>query len=74
MLVFAWNEYLLALFLTHAKTQTLPLVVVAQNGTRRPRWWYLSVLVLIMILPVIAMANLPERYISRGLEVGALKG
>ena len=74
MLVFAWNEYLLALFLTNAKAQTLPLAVVAQNATRGPQWWYLSVLVLIMILPVIVMAILLERYISRGLLVGALKG
>jgi multiple sugar transport system permease protein len=34
----------------------------------------LSVLVLIMIIPVVVMAVLLERYISRGLLVGALKG
>lgn len=31
-------------------------------------------LVFIMILPVVIMAILLERYISRGLLVGALKG
>ena len=31
VLVFAWNEYLIALFLTNAKAQTLPLTVAAQN-------------------------------------------
>jgi len=74
VLVFAWNEYLLALFLTNAKAQTLPLAVVAQNATRGPQWWYISVLVLIMIVPVIVMAIFLERYISRGLLVGAIKG
>jgi multiple sugar transport system permease protein len=34
----------------------------------------MSVLVLIMIVPVIVMAILLERYISRGLLVGAVKG
>lgn len=74
VLVFAWNEYLLALFLTSANAQTLPLSIAAQNATRGPQWWYMSVLILIMITPVIAMAIALERYIARGLLVGALKG
>jgi multiple sugar transport system permease protein len=74
VLVFAWNEYLFALFLTNAKAQTLPLTVAAQNATRGPQWWYMSVLILIMIIPVIAMAIVLERYIARGLLVGAVKG
>jgi multiple sugar transport system permease protein len=74
VLVFAWNEYLLALFLSGAKSQTLPLTVAAQNATRGPQWWYMSVLILIMIIPVIAIAIALERYIARGLLVGAIKG
>jgi multiple sugar transport system permease protein len=74
VLVFAWNEYLLALFLTTAKAQTLPLTVAAQNATRGPQWWYMSVLILIMIIPVIAMAIALERYMAKGLLVGAVKG
>ena len=74
VLVFAWNEYLLALFLSGANAQTLPLTVAAQNATRGPQWWYMSVLILIMIIPVIAIAIALERYIARGLLVGAVKG
>ncbi|MFC2030941.1 carbohydrate ABC transporter permease [Chloroflexota bacterium] len=74
VLVFAWNEYLLALFLSGAAAQTLPLTVAAQNNTRGPQWWYMSVLILIMIVPVIIMAIMLERYIARGLLVGAVKG
>jgi len=74
VLVFAWNEYLLALFLSGAKAQTLPYVISSQNATRGPQWWNMSVLILIMILPVIAVAIALERYISRGLLVGAVKG
>jgi len=74
VLVFCWNEYLLALFLSFSKVQTMPLTVAAQNATRGPQWWYMSVLILIMILPVIGMAIALERYISRGLLVGAVKG
>ncbi len=74
VLVFAWNEYLLALFLSSANAQTLPLTIAAQNATRGPQWWYMSVLILIMILPVIVMAIVLERFISRGILVGAVKG
>ncbi len=74
ILVFAWNEYLIALFLTSANAQTLPLTVAAQNATRGPQWWYMSALILIMIGPVIAMAIALERFIARGLLVGAVKG
>jgi multiple sugar transport system permease protein len=71
--VFAWNEYLLALFLSSANAQTMPLTVAAQNATRGPQWWYMSVLIMIMIAPVIVLAVALERRISRGLLVGAVK-
>ena len=71
--VFAWNEYLLALFLSSANAQTMPLTVAAQNATRGPQWWYMSVLIMIMIAPVIVLAIALERRISRGLLVGAVK-
>lgn len=74
VLVFAWNEYLLALFLSSSHAQTMPLSVAAQNATRGPQWWYMSVLITIMIIPVIGMAIALERFIARGLLVGAVKG
>ena len=74
VLVFAWNEYLIALFLATANAQTMPLLVAAQNATRGPQYWYMSVLILIMIAPVIVMAILLERFISRGILTGAVKG
>ena len=74
VLIFSWNEFLIALVLTSADAQTMPLQVAAQNATRGPQWWAMSVLILIMIAPVVVMAILLERYITRGLLVGALKG
>ena len=74
VLVFAWNEYLLALFLSTANAETMPLLVAAQNATRGPQYWYMSVLIMIMIIPVIAMALVLERFITRGILTGAVKG
>lgn len=74
VLIMAWNEYLLALFLSSANAQTLPLLIAAQNATRGPQWWYMSVLIIVMILPVVMLAILLARYITRGLLIGAVKG
>lgn len=74
VLILAWNEYLLALFLSNAKAQTMPVLVSAQNGTRGPQWGYMSVLIVIMIAPVIAIAAVLQKHIARGLLVGAVKG
>ena len=74
VLILAWNEYLLALFLSNAKAQTMPVLVSAQNTTRGPQWWYMSVLIVIMIVPVIAIAALLQKHIARGLLAGAVKG
>jgi multiple sugar transport system permease protein len=74
LLIFAWNEYMLGLFLSGADTQTLPMLVVGQNATRGPQWWNISVLVLVMIAPVVVLAIVLERFIARGILIGAVKG
>jgi hypothetical protein len=47
-------------------------LIVAQNATRGPQCWYM--LVLIMIVPMVAMAVALERYIRPDMLIGALKG
>ena len=74
VLILSWNEYLLALFLSTANAQTMPLLVAAQNATRGPQWWTMSVLILLMIAPVIVMTLFLQKFISKGLLTGAVKG
>jgi multiple sugar transport system permease protein len=74
VLILAWNEYLLALFLSTAKAQTMPILVAAQNGTRGPQWWYMSALIVIMIAPVVGLTVATQKYIAKGLLLGAVKG
>jgi len=74
VLILAWNEYLLALFLSTAHAQTMPLLVAAQNATRGPQWWTMSVLILLMIVPVIVATLFLQKFIAKGLLVGAVKG
>jgi multiple sugar transport system permease protein len=74
VLILAWNEYLLALFLSNAEAQTMPVLVSAQNTTRGPQWWNMSVLIVVMIAPVVIIASVLQKHIARGLLVGAVKG
>ncbi|MBI5929215.1 MAG: carbohydrate ABC transporter permease [Chloroflexi bacterium] len=74
VLVFAWNEYLLGLYLSGPNTQMMPQLVAAQNATRGPQWWNISALVLMMVGPIVLLAIALERFIARGILVGAVKG
>ena len=73
-MMFAWNDYLFALMLTFSRASTLPMYI-AGEGTQSygPQWWYLSALSLMAVVPMAIVAVLVERYISRGLVVGAIK-
>lgn len=72
--VFAWNEFLFALMLTNFDAITLPVLIAGQNSTRGIQWWSISALTLVAALPVIGVSLLLQRFITRGLVAGAIKG
>ena len=72
--VFSWNEYLYALMLTNFDAITLPVLIAGQNNTRGIEWWYISALTLTAVVPVILIGLFLERFITRGLTAGAVKG
>ncbi|MEP5198722.1 MAG: carbohydrate ABC transporter permease, partial [Paracoccaceae bacterium] len=72
VMILSWNEYLLALFLSTSKAQTMPILVAAMNaGERGILWWTMSVAIIVMIIPVVVLAVVLQKYISKGLLVGA---
>ena len=75
VMILSWNEYLLALFLSTAEAQTMPILVAAMNaGERGILWWSMSVVIIVMIIPVVFLAIVLQRYISKGVLLGAVKG
>jgi len=72
--IFSWNEYLYALMLTNFEAITMPVLIAGQNSTRGIEWGYISVLALTAIFPVVLIGLFLERFITRGLVAGALKG
>lgn len=74
-LILNWNEYLFAVFLSTAKAQTMPIMVAAKNaGERGIMWWEMCSLIVVMIIPVIVMAIILQRFIAKGVLLGAVKG
>lgn len=75
VMILCWNEYLLALFLSTSDAQTMPILVAAMNaGERGVLWWTMSVTIIVMIIPVVVLAIVLQKYITKGLLVGAVKG
>ncbi len=75
VMILAWNEYLFALFLSTTHAQTMPILVAAMNaGERGILWWSMSVVIIVMIIPVVLMAFFLQRFISKGVLLGAVKG
>ena len=52
----------------------MPVLVVAQYATRRPQWWNISLLVLLMVAPIVIVAVVLERFIAKGILLAAMNG
>ena len=75
VLILSWNEYVLALFLSTTNAQTMPILVAGMNaGEKGVLWWTMSVIIILMIVPVILMALVLQRFIAKGVLLGAVKG
>lgn len=71
--IFAWNEFLLALFLTGQETRTLPVVISSFVGTGRVYWSNIAVATLIQCIPPVIFAFAMQRHIVSGMTMGAVK-
>lgn len=73
-LLFSWNEFLFALVLSNAQTQTVPIGVAGFVGTVSIDWGGSSAAAVIAMVPVFILGLLAQRFLVRGLTLGAVKG
>ena len=73
-MAFSWNEFLFALSLTSNQAIPMPVIIAGAEHTRGVQFHYVGVRVLLTMLPPIILALLAQRYIVRGLTLGAVKG
>ena len=72
--IFSWNEFLFALLLGGTEARTLPAAfpgLVTPLGTY---WGQLCAAAFAVAIPVIILATLIQRYLVKGLTLGAVKG
>jgi multiple sugar transport system permease protein len=72
--IFAWNEFLFALVLTRTEVVTYPVQVTHYFGGQSNFWAKIAALSVLGTLPIfIAVASM-QRFLVRGISMGAVKG
>jgi multiple sugar transport system permease protein len=74
MFAFAWNEYLFAQILSLTEASVMPTHIAGGADTRGVQFWFVAVRSLIAMVPPVLLALFAQRYIVRGLTLGAVKG
>ena len=72
--IFTWNEFMFALLLTRRNVRTLTVLVQSLVGGHEILWGQIAASGMISIVPCVALALLLQRYLVRGLTLGAVKG
>jgi multiple sugar transport system permease protein len=72
--IFAWNEFMFALLLTRSDVRTLTIIVPSLVGGHEILWGEVAAVGTVAIIPGILLALLLQRYLVRGLTLGAVKG
>jgi len=71
--IFAWNEFMLALFLTTREAKTFPVVISSFVGTGRVYWEYIAAASIIQCLPPVIFTFFMQKHIVSGVTMGAVK-
>lgn len=74
-LIMSWNEFLLALVLTQTDAaMTLPVGIAGRVTQYEIKWGVMSAAGVVAMLPILIFAMSVQRYLVRGLSLGAVKG
>jgi multiple sugar transport system permease protein len=70
----SWNEFLFALILGGVRAKTLPVVIAGLTTDVGPLYGDMSAAAVMVMLPNIIMTIALQRYLVKGLTLGAVKG
>jgi multiple sugar transport system permease protein len=74
-LIVSWNEFLLALVLTQTDaSMTLPVGIAGRVTQYEIKWGVMSAAGVVAMIPIMVFAMAVQRYLVRGLSLGAVKG
>lgn len=72
--IFAWNEFLFALVLTGSEVVTYTVKVTGYFGSQSTFWSKIGAMSMLGVLPMIFVVGTMQRFIVRGISMGAVKG
>jgi multiple sugar transport system permease protein len=72
--VFAWNEFIFALVLTRSSVTTFPVQVTHYFGGQSNFWAKIAAMSVLGTVPIFIAVTLMQRYLVRGMSLGAIKG
>lgn len=71
---FTWNEFLFAIALSSKRAITIPVHMAGGVDSRGVQFWFMAVRAMIAMIPPVLLALFAQRFIVRGLTLGAVKG
>lgn len=72
--VFAWNDFLFALVLTRTEVITFPVMLTHYFGGQSNFWAKIASMSVLWTLPIFVAVSVMQRYLVRGISLGAVKG
>lgn len=72
--VYSWNDFLFALILTRARVVTLPVAIAGMREAHGLMWGSVSAMATMATLPILVLAMVLQKYLVRGLALGAVRG
>ena len=72
--VFAWNEFLFALVLTRSEVTTFPVQVTHYLGGQSNFYSKIAAMSVLGTVPIFVAVAMLQRYLVRGISLGAVKG
>ena len=74
-LIISWNEFLFALVMTQTDAaMTLPVGIAGRVTQYEIKWGVMSAAGAVAIVPILVFAMAMQKYLVRGLSLGAVKG
>ena len=71
--IFAWNDFAYAVIFSGSKVTPLPVVIAQFAGGHEILWGQISAAAIIAIAPALLVATFLQKYLTRGLTMGAIK-
>jgi len=72
-IIFSWNEFLFALILTKSQAKTLPVAIPEFITWTEVGWNYVAAGGMVLVMPVLIFSFCAQRYMVRGMSMGAIK-